>query len=96
MESNNINPKGLAQVVEALVLRFAPFKVQGSTPYGCKQSLGATPLGETLVIWPVLCRKTSEDAVHETEVYFVGVGPKSPALERFPNIKKKKKKKKET
>jgi hypothetical protein len=37
-------PKGLAQVVEALVLRFAPFKVLGSTPYEYKLSLGATPL----------------------------------------------------
>jgi hypothetical protein len=36
----------LAQVVETLVLRFAPFKVQGSTPHGCKQSLVATPLGK--------------------------------------------------
>ena len=33
--------------VEALVLRFAPFKVQGSTPHGCKQSLRATPPGES-------------------------------------------------
>jgi hypothetical protein len=40
------NPKGLAQVVEALVLRFAPFKVQGSTLHECKQSLGAMPPGE--------------------------------------------------
>jgi hypothetical protein len=39
-------PKGLAQVVEALVLRFAPFKVLGSTPYEYKLSLGATPPGE--------------------------------------------------
>jgi hypothetical protein len=29
--------------------------------------------------------------VHETGVYSVGVGSKGPALERFPNIKKKKK-----
>jgi hypothetical protein len=34
--------------VEALVLRFAPFKVQGSTLHECKQSLGATPSGEKL------------------------------------------------
>jgi hypothetical protein len=40
------NPKGLAHVVEALVLGFASFKVQGSTPHGCKQFLGATPLDE--------------------------------------------------
>ena len=40
------NPKGLAHVVEALVLRFAPFKVQGSTPHGCKQFLRATSLTE--------------------------------------------------
>ena len=40
------NPKGLAVVVEALVLRFASFKVQGSTPHGRKQFLGATPFGE--------------------------------------------------
>jgi hypothetical protein len=39
-----LHPKGLAQVVEALVLRFALFKVKGSTLYECKQSLGATPL----------------------------------------------------
>jgi hypothetical protein len=26
--------------------------------------------------------------VHRTGVYFVGVGPKGPALERFPDIKK--------
>jgi hypothetical protein len=31
-------------VVKALVLRFASFKVQGSTPHGCKQSLRAIPL----------------------------------------------------
>jgi hypothetical protein len=31
--------------------------------------------------------------VHGTEVYSVGVGPKGPALERFPNIKKNKKNK---
>jgi hypothetical protein len=41
-----VNPKGLAQVVEALVLRFAPFKVQGLIPHGCKQSLGAITPGE--------------------------------------------------
>jgi hypothetical protein len=50
LERGNTNPKGLAQVVEALVLRFAPFKVQGSTPHECKQSLGATLPGEKLVI----------------------------------------------
>jgi hypothetical protein len=27
--------------------------------------------------------------MHETKVYFVGVGPKSLALERLPDIKKK-------
>jgi hypothetical protein len=31
--------------------------------------------------------------VHGTVVYFARVGPKGPALERFPNIKFKKKKK---
>ena len=41
-----VNPKGLAQVVEALVIRFASFKVQGLTSYGCKQSLGVTIPGE--------------------------------------------------
>jgi hypothetical protein len=30
--------------------------------------------------------------VHGTGVYYAGVGPKGPALERFPDIKKKKKK----
>jgi hypothetical protein len=40
------NPKGLAQVVEALVLKFAPFKVQGSIPHGYKQFFGATLPGE--------------------------------------------------
>jgi hypothetical protein len=45
-----INPKGLAQVVEALVLRFAPFKVQGSASHGCKQSFGAIHTGEKPVI----------------------------------------------
>jgi hypothetical protein len=29
--------------------------------------------------------------VHGTRVYSAGVGPKGPALERFPDIKKKKK-----
>ena len=29
--------------------------------------------------------------MHGTGVYFAGVSPKSPALERFPDIKKKKK-----
>jgi hypothetical protein len=38
-----VNPKGLAQVVEALISRFVPFKVQGSTPHECKQSLGVIP-----------------------------------------------------
>jgi hypothetical protein len=32
--------------------------------------------------------------VHGSEVYFVGVGPKGPALSRFPVIKRLKKKKK--
>jgi hypothetical protein len=32
--------------------------------------------------------------VHETKVYFTGVSPKGPALERFPNIKIKNTKKK--
>jgi hypothetical protein len=31
--------------------------------------------------------ETSESAVHGTRVYFAGVGPKGPALERFPDIK---------
>ena len=33
--------------------------------------------------------------MHGTGIYFAGVGPKDPALERFPDIKKKRKKKKE-
>jgi hypothetical protein len=32
--------------------------------------------------------------VHGTKVYFVGVGPKGPALKMFLDIKRKKKKKK--
>jgi hypothetical protein len=35
--------------------------------------------------------ETFKGAVHRTEVYFAGMGSKDPALERFPNIKKKKK-----
>jgi hypothetical protein len=38
--------------------------------------------------------ETSEGAVHGTGVYSAGVGPKGPALERFPDIKNKKNKKK--
>jgi hypothetical protein len=34
--------------------------------------------------------------VHGTGVYSAGVGPKGPALERFPDIKKKKKKRNNT
>jgi hypothetical protein len=34
-------------------------------------------------------RETSESAVYGPEVYTVGVGPKGPALPRFPVIKKK-------
>jgi hypothetical protein len=40
------NPMGLAHVVEALVLGFTPFKVQGSNLHGCKQFFGTTPSGE--------------------------------------------------
>jgi hypothetical protein len=43
-------------------------------------SLGATPPGEESAIYPVPCRETYEGAVHITEVYFVGMGPKGPAL----------------
>jgi hypothetical protein len=42
MGNGFLNPKGLAQGVKALVLRFPTFKVQGSTSHECKQSLGAT------------------------------------------------------
>jgi hypothetical protein len=35
-----------------------------------------------------MCRKIFEGAVLGTEVYFAGVGPKAPALSRFPIIKK--------
>jgi hypothetical protein len=38
--------------------------------------------------------KTSKGTVHGTRVYSAGVGPKGPALERFPDIKNLKKKKK--
>jgi hypothetical protein len=61
-------------VVKALVLEFALFKVQGSTPVGCKQSLEATSTGENPAIYPVLCRETLEDAVHGTKVYSTRVG----------------------
>ena len=71
-------------MVEALVLRFAPFKVQGSTPYRCEQSLGAIPLDEKPAIEPVICKKTFEGVVHKTGVYFARVGLKGPALKGFP------------
>jgi hypothetical protein len=58
--------------------RFALFKVQGSTPLGCKQSLRITSPGEKPAIYPVPCRKIFEGAVHGTEVYSLGVGPKGP------------------
>jgi hypothetical protein len=32
------------------------------------------------------CRETSEGVVRGTGVYSVGMGPKDPALERFPDI----------
>jgi hypothetical protein len=38
--------------------------------------------------------ETSKGAVHGTEVYSAGVGPKGSALERLPNIKIKKNKNK--
>ena len=41
--------------------------------------------------YPILCRETSKGAVHETDVYFAGMGLKGSALQRFPDIKKKKK-----
>jgi hypothetical protein len=40
----------LAHVVEALVLRFALFKVQGLTFHGCKQFFEARPPEEKPVI----------------------------------------------
>jgi hypothetical protein len=40
------------------------------------------------VIYPNSCRKTFEGAVHGSEVYSAGVGPKGLALSRFPIIKK--------
>ena len=51
----NLEPPGMWPLeiissVKALVLGFAPFKVQGSTPHGCKQFLGAILPGEKLVI----------------------------------------------
>uniref|UniRef100_A0A2N9GUT4 non-specific serine/threonine protein kinase n=1 Tax=Fagus sylvatica TaxID=28930 RepID=A0A2N9GUT4_FAGSY len=39
-------------------------QVQGSTPLGCKQFLGATPPGEKPATYPDPCRETSEGAVH--------------------------------
>ena len=33
------------------------------------------------------CREISKGAVHGTKVYSARVGPKGPALERFPDIK---------
>jgi hypothetical protein len=83
-----VEPMGLAHVVEALVLRFTSFKVQGLTSHGCKQFLGTTPLGEKPAIQPVPCKETSEGAVHRTKVYSDGVSPKGPTLEKFSNIKK--------
>jgi hypothetical protein len=47
---DKFNSKGLAHVVKALVLRFAPFKVQGLTPHRYKQFFGATLLSEKLAI----------------------------------------------
>ena len=82
--TKGVNPMRLAQVVEALVLRFTPIKVQSSTPHGCKQFFGATPLGEKLAIYPVLYRKISEGAMHETRIYSERVGPKGSTFERFP------------
>jgi hypothetical protein len=70
--------------------RFAPFKVQDSTPLGCNQSLRITPLGEKPAIYPVPCRKIFEDAMHGTEIYFLGVGPKGHCR-GSPILKKKKK-----
>ena len=69
--------------------RFAPFKVQGSTPLGCNQFLGATPPGEKPAIYPDPCRETSEGAVHGSREISRG----TRKLARTPkDIKKKKKK----
>jgi hypothetical protein len=46
---------------------YAPFKVQGSTPLGCKQFLGATPPDEKPTIYPDPCRETFEGAVHGSQ-----------------------------
>jgi hypothetical protein len=75
-------------VMEAVVLGFAPFKVQGSTPHGCKQFLGATPHGEKPSIQLVPCMETFKGTVHGTGVYFVGMDLKGSALEKFFDINK--------
>ena len=67
--------------------RYAPFKVQGSTPLGCKQFLRATPPGEKLVIYPDPCRKTFESAVHRSR----GISRGARKLARTPKVIKKKK-----
>ena len=55
--------------------------------HGPNESLGlgglllkSYTIGEKSVIYLVLCRKTFKGMVHETDVYSVGVSPKSPTL----------------
>jgi hypothetical protein len=64
-----------------------PFKVQGSTPLGCKQFLGATPPGEKPATYPDPCRETSEGAVHESR----GISRGARKLAWTPKVIKKKK-----
>jgi hypothetical protein len=59
---------------------------------GANNSLGPHPLVKSQRLNQFSCMETSEGAVHGTGVYSAGVGPKGPALERFPVIKKKKRK----
>ena len=59
------NSKGLANVVKALVLGFASFKVQGLILHGYKQFLGATPL--------VFCHILNQYTIYSLHCYIPSV-----------------------
>jgi len=79
------NPKGLAQVVRALVLVAFPLGLRFESPW-VQTIHWDQPVGEVGVL-PDLCRG---GALHWSEVYPTGIGIRNdPALVRFLVIKKK-------
>uniref|UniRef100_A0A2N9HQZ4 PspA/IM30 family protein n=1 Tax=Fagus sylvatica TaxID=28930 RepID=A0A2N9HQZ4_FAGSY len=64
MEEKVLAMESQAEAIGQLTTDDLEGKVQGSTPLGCKQFLGATPPGEKPATYPDPCRETSEGAVH--------------------------------